>query len=173
MAHCRQLLKTIIMKQVFAIVIVVAFSLNLSAQNRPSDRLFEKMALKPGITMMSFSKSMLDAVNLNFDDDEGEDSNVTGDLTEVKLMIYKAPEDEEIIDFRETTLNYLPLSRYDKVEDDDPDEDVEIRIYRKGKKVSECHILFQGETNGVLLSFFGDFKIDDVDELAEKMDSYK
>jgi hypothetical protein len=161
------------MKQLFALVIIVAFSLNLNAQSRPSDKLFEKMALKPGVTMMSFSKSMLDAVNLNFDNEEGGEDNVTGDLTEVKLMIYKAPENEETIDFKEVTLNYLPLSRYDKVEDDDPDEDVDIRILRRGKKVSECHILFQGETNGVLLSFFGDFKIDDVDELAEKMDSYK
>ncbi|WP_430814063.1 DUF4252 domain-containing protein [Carboxylicivirga sp. RSCT41] len=161
------------MKQVLAIVALTVFSLGIYAQSRPSDKLFEKMALKPGITMMSFSKSMLDAVNLNFDNEEGGEDNVTGDLTEVKLMIYKAPEDQETIDFREVTLNYLPLSRYDKVEDDDPDEDVDIRILRKGKKVSECHILFQGETNGVLLSFFGNFKIDDVDELAEKMDSYK
>ncbi len=126
------------MKNLFALIIVATFSLSMYAQDRPSDRLFEKMALKPGITMMSFSKSMLDAVNLNFDDEDGEDSNVTGDLSEVKLLIYKAPEGEEPLAFRETTLNYLPLSRYDKVEDDDVDEDVDIRILRKGKNVMSC-----------------------------------
>ncbi|WP_430811738.1 MULTISPECIES: DUF4252 domain-containing protein [unclassified Carboxylicivirga] len=161
------------MKQFLAITIIAAFSYSMSAQSRHSDRLFEKMALKPGITLMSFSKAMLEAVNLNFDDDEKGEGNVSGDLTEVKLMIYNAPENEESIDFKELTLNYLPLSRYDKVEEDEPDEDVDIRILRSGRKVSECHILFQGETNGVLLSFFGNFKLDDVDELAEKMDSYK
>ncbi|MBR8535090.1 DUF4252 domain-containing protein [Carboxylicivirga sediminis] len=162
------------MKQIFVFALLMSFGLAVNAQSRPSDKLFEKMALKPGVTMMSFSKEMLDAVNLNFDDDEGdEESNVTGDLHEVKLIIYTAPENEEPMAFRETTLGYLPLSRYDKVEDDDPDEDVDIRVLRKGKKVSECHVLFQGETNGVLLSFFGNFKIDEVDKLAEKMDSYK
>jgi len=161
------------MKQLFAITLLVAFGLATQAQSRPSDKLFEKMALKKGITMMSFSKEMLDAVNLNFDDDEDGDSNVTGDLHEVKLVIYTAPENEEPMAFREKTLSYLPLSKYDKVEDDDPDEDVDVRILRKGKKVSECHVLFQGETNGVLLSFFGNFKLDDVDELAEKVDNYK
>ncbi|MCT4591094.1 MAG: DUF4252 domain-containing protein [Carboxylicivirga sp.] len=161
------------MKETIALLLIVAFSFTVQAQERPSDRLFEKLALKKGITMMSFSKEMLDAVNLNFEDDEKGDSNVTGDLQEVKVVIYKAPEGEEPMAFREKTLSYLPLSRYDKVEDDDPDEDVDIRIYRKGKKVYECHVLFQGETNGVLLSFFGKFKIDDVDELAEKLDSYK
>ncbi len=160
------------MKQLFVFALLVSFTCAANAQSRSSDKLFEKMALKPGVTLMSFSKSMLDAVNLNFDDEDGE-SNVKGDLTEVKLLIYKAPENEESIDFKETTLNYLPLSRYDRVEDDEQDEDVDIRILRRGKKVSECHILFQGEVNGVLLSFFGDFKIDDVDELAEKMDGYK
>lgn len=162
------------MKETIALILIIAFNYTAQAQDRPSDRLFEKMALKKGVTMMSFSKEMLDAVNLNFDNEDGDtDSNVTGDLHEVKLIIYKAPEDEEPMAFREKTLSYLPLSRYDKVEDDDQDEDVDIRIYRKGKKVYECHVLFQGETNGVLLSFFGNFKIDDVDELAEKLDSYK
>ncbi len=162
------------MKQLLTIVLVAALGLTVKAQDRHSDKLFEKMALKPGVTMMSFSKEMLDAVNLSFDDEEGnEESNVTGDLNEVKVVIYKAPENGEPMAFRETALSYLPLSKYDKVEDDDQDEDVDIRILRRGKKVSECHVLFQGETNGVLLSFFGDFKIDKVDELADKLDSYK
>jgi len=162
------------MKQLFTLGLLLAFTVTIKAQDRPSDRLFEKMALKQGITMMSFSKSMLDAVNLNFDnDDEETESSVTGDLHEVKLLIYKAPDNEEPMAFRETTLKYLPLNRYKKVEDDNPDQDVDIRVLRKGRKVSECHVLFQGETNGVLLSFFGDFKIEDVDELAEKVDQYK
>jgi len=161
------------MKHLLSLALIIAVSFSLKAQDRPSDKLFEKMALKQGITMMSFSKEMLDAVNLNFDDDDTDESNVTGDLYEVKLIIYKAPENEEPMAFRETTLRYLPLNKYKKVEDDDADDDVDIRILRKGRKVSECHVLFQGEINGVLLSFFGDFKIEDVDELAEKVDSYK
>jgi len=161
------------MKHLLSLALIIAVSFSLKAQDRPSDKLFEKMALKQGITMMSFSKEMLDAVNLNFDDDDKDESNVTGDLYEVKLIIYKAPENEEPMAFRETTLRYLPLNKYKKVEDDDTDDDVDIRILRKGRKVSECHVLFQGEINGVLLSFFGDFKIEDVDELAEKVDSYK
>jgi len=161
------------MKHLLSLALIIAVSFSLKAQDRPSDKLFEKMALKQGITMMSFSKEMLDAVNLNFDDDDNDESNVTGDLYEVKLIIYKAPENEEPMAFRETTLRYLPLNKYKKVEDDDTDDDVDIRILRKGRKVSECHVLFQGEINGVLLSFFGDFKIEDVDELAEKVDSYK
>ncbi len=167
------------MKNALVVIVILALGFSLNAQDRPSDRLFEKMALKPGITMLSFSKSMLDAVNLNFDNDENEnENNVTGDLNEVKVMIYNAPEDVEAMDFRGDALRYLPLTKFKEIDPDEHDINhdngsVDIRILKSGRKITECHVLFQGETNGVLLSFFGDFKVEDVKELAEKMDNYK
>jgi len=167
------------MKNTFVIIMILAFGLSINAQDRPSDRLFEKMALKPGITMLSFSKSMLDAVDLNFDNDENEDEKqVTGDLSEVKVMIYNAPEDAEAIDFRGSALRYLPLTKFKEIDPDEHDINndngsCDIRIFKCGRKIKECHVLFQGDTNGVLLSFFGDFKVEDVKELAEKVDNYK
>ncbi|MCU4177438.1 DUF4252 domain-containing protein [Carboxylicivirga sp. N1Y90] len=167
------------MKQLSILLIALSFSLTAMAQNRPSDRLFEKMALKPGVTMMSFSKAMLDAVDLSFDDDEdGTEGKVTGDLNEVKVVIYTASKDAEPMDFRGEALRYLPLSKFKDIDADDHDIDndsgtVDIRVLKSGRKVKECHMLFQGETNGVLLSFFGDFKVEQLKEMAEKMDNYK
>ena len=167
------------MKNTLVLIVILALGFSLNAQNRPSDRLFEKMALKPGITMLSFSKAMLDAVNLNFDNDKNDDEhNVTGDLNEVKVVIYNAPEDAETIDFRGDALRYLPLTKFKEIDPDDHDIDhdngsVDIRIFKSGRKIKECHVLIQGETNGVLLSFFGDFKVEDVKELAEKVDNYE
>lgn len=162
------------MKSIAIFTIIAALSLSAIAQNRQSDKLFDDIALKQGITMLSFSKEMLDTVNLNFDNSESnKESNVTGDLHEVKLVIYNHEESEEPMAFKETVLSYLPLNKFDRFEDEDNDDDVDILIRRKGKKIQECHVLFQGEINGVLLSFFGDFKVDDVDEMVEKMDDYK
>ncbi len=166
------------MKTLSTTILVLAFTISAMAQSRPSDRLFEKMALKPGITMMSFSKEMLDAVDMTFDNDDGEEENkVTGDLHEMKVVIYNAPEDKEPIDFRGETLRYLPLSKFKDIDSDEYDIDndgtVDIRVHKSGRKIKECHILFQGETNGVLLSFFGNFKVEDIEDMAEKMDGYK
>jgi len=167
------------MKNTLAVILILVLGCSLHAQDRPSDRLFEKMALKQGITMLSFSKSMLDAVDLNFDNDDNEDGHqVTGDLNEVKVVIYNAPEDAETIDFRGDALRYLPLTKFKEIDPEDHDINhdngsCDIRILKSGRKIKECHVLFQGETNGVLLSFFGDFKVEDVKELAEKVDSYK
>ncbi len=160
-------------------IALIAFSTSAITQTRPSDRLFEKMALKKGITMLSFSQEMLNAVNLSVDNnDNTEENNITGDLHEVKVMIYKAQENEEPMDFRGETLRYLPLSKFRKINADEYDIDnhdgtVDIRINGSSRKIKECHILFQGETNGVLLSFFGNFKVEDVKEMAEKLDNYK
>nr|WP_321406202.1 DUF4252 domain-containing protein [uncultured Carboxylicivirga sp.] len=161
------------------IVVLLTINLSINAQSRPSDRLFEKMALQKGITMLSFSKEMLDAVNMNFDNDKGDKENkVRGDLHEVKVVIYKAPEAGESIDFRGETLRYLPLNKFrvidaEEYEIDNKNGTVDIRVNGSGRKIKECHILFQGETNGVLLSFFGDFKVEDVKEMAEKLEDYK
>ncbi|MCU4166133.1 DUF4252 domain-containing protein [Carboxylicivirga caseinilyticus] len=163
----------------FIIVALLTINLSVNAQSRPSDRLFEKLALQKGITMLSFSKEMLDAVNMNFDNDKGDKENkVTGDLHEVKVVIYKAPETGESIDFRGEALRYLPLNKFrvidaEEYEIDNKNGTVDIRVNGSGRKIKECHLLFQGETNGVLLSFFGDFKVEDVKEMAEKLDDYK
>lgn len=167
------------MRTKFLLIALIALGFTLNAQNRPSDKLFEKMALKPGITMLSFSKAMLDAVNLNLGDDlDADDKEVTGDLHEVKVVIYQAPEDQDPIDFRSEALRYLPLTKFKEIDPDKHDikqdnGSVDIRILKNGRKIKECHVLFKGETNGVLLSFFGDFKVEDVKEMAEKVENYK
>jgi hypothetical protein len=161
-------------------IVIVSLSSLIVAQARPSDRLFEKMALQKGVTMLSFPAEMLDAVNLNLRDDDGESTGqkVSGDLQEVKVVIYKAPKAQSNFDFRSEVLKYLPENKFKIVEPDDHDIETEdgscdIRVFKKGTRIKECHVLFLGEVNGVLLSFFGDFKQEDVKEMAEKVDHYK
>lgn len=171
------------MNKTVLFVLIYISGISLFAQSSPSDKLFEKMALKDGVTMLSFSKKMLDAVNLNFDDDDTtEERNITGDLNSVKLIIYNAPEENHYMNFRDEARNYLPKSKYDLVDpkeydDDDNDDDVDILVLRSGRKIKECHIIIgdndDDDGSGLLISFFGNFKIEDLKELADKADNYK
>ncbi len=160
-------------------ILAVLLSINIFAQRSPSDKLFEKMATQKGLTSLSFSKEMLDAIDLNVDNEDGtKENNITGDLNQVKLLIYEAPEDGSGINFREVALKYLPLSQFKEIDNDEYDINSEngtinIRVLNSGRKVKECHVLFEGETNSILLSFFGDFKVEDVKSLAHKVDDYK
>ncbi len=148
-------------------------SLSIFAQQKTADKMFNDLRDMDEVTYLSFSKNLMNFADLDIDhDDDGEEHHVSGDLHEVKLVIFK-PEEESSANFKSLVQKYMHKGKYKLVEDDDNDEDSEVWVMRKGKKVSECHVIFQGERNGVLLSFFGDFKVEDVNKLKEKMEDYK
>ncbi len=174
------------MKKISIVLLTSFLGLSLFAQSSPSDILFEKMALKDGVTMLSFSKKMLDAVNLDFDDDDSNrERNITGDLNKVKLIIYNTPDEGSVMNFRAEARKYLPKNRYDLVDpkeynndNDNDDENIDILILRNGRKIKECHVIIgsddeDNDGNGIVISFFGNFKVEDLQELAEKAENYK
>ncbi len=172
------------MKKISVLILICFYTISLSAQSSPSDRLFEKMALKDGVTMLSFSKKMLDAVNLNFDDnDNNSEHNITGDLNSVKLVIYNTPEEGSLMNFRNEALKYLPKNRYDLIDpkeydNDGDDENIDILVLRNGRRIRECHVIIgddddKSDGGGMLISLFGNFKVEDLQELAEKAVNYR
>ncbi len=153
--------------------LMILFSSFTNAQQNVSDKMYHELKGMDEVTYMAFSKSMMDFVDLDFDDDDCCDGqNVTGDLNEVKLAIYK-PEENSKKDFRDMVKGFLKKGKYEKIEDDDMDEDSEVWVNRKGKKIYECHVIFQGDKNGVLLSFYGDFKLEDVEKFKKKVKDYE
>ncbi|WP_161636243.1 DUF4252 domain-containing protein [Saccharicrinis fermentans] len=160
--------------RVFVVILCVGIhSLSVFSQQKIAKRMFDDFRILDEVTYLSFSKNMLDFIDFDVDgDQDGEEYSVTGDLNEVKLVLYK-PDVLPDISFMEQVRKYMKKGNYSQVEDDDDDEESEIWVQRKGKKVYECHIIFQGDKNGILLSFFGDFRIKDVDVLKRKIEDYK
>lgn len=159
-------------KVIAVFAIIGCCNLALFAQDNISDKMFNELRSIDDVTYLSFSKSLIDFVDFDIDSDEDE-HKVTGDLEEVKLVIFK-PEQKPEKSFRDQVLLHLKKGKYTLVEeDDDEKDDTEVWVYRKGKRVYECHVIFQGEQNGVLLSFFGDFKVEDVDKLSNKIEDYR
>ncbi len=161
-------------------IIFLAFVLSgvmLFAQS-PSDKFFQNMDGKEGVTILSFSKSMLDFVNMDLDDSE-----ITGDLDKIKIMIYNASDIDNPMDLRKQASKYLS-GRYKDVKpsdidedaDDDADDNVDIRVLRSGNRVKECHVIITDDDDikdgGLIISFFGNFKVDDIKDLAEKAEKY-
>lgn len=158
--------------------LLILLTISIHAQKRPSDKLFQNMALKNDITILSFSKEMLDFVNLSIDSEIDETTKeVTGDLHEVKVMICNTA-DNANYNFREDALSYFPKNKFKTIEPnehelDDLDGELDIRVHNVGMRIKECHILFSNQSTNVLLSFFGNFKAKDVKALAEKLDNYR
>jgi len=126
---------------------------------------------KDGITSFSFTKNMIDAIDLDLSEDKNE-RNVTGDLHEVRFMSYN-PEKGTLSgnEFIKKAIAMLP-SEYKKYEEeDDDDSDAEIWLLGKRKKYSECHVFINNhnsEGNRFIVSFYGDFTVNDIDKLKNQ-----
>lgn len=56
------------MNKLALLVVLIALTITLSAQSK-SYRIYDEFSGRDGFTFMAFSKSMIDAVNLNIDEE--------------------------------------------------------------------------------------------------------
>ncbi|WP_372774808.1 DUF4252 domain-containing protein [Mangrovibacterium sp.] len=142
------------------LLIALMMSGSLMAQSK-SDKLFDTFRNKPGVMYFAFNKSMTDAFNIDLDE---EGKNIEGDLSEIRFMTYTSEKGQlGMAEFCRKSADLLP-SAYRLIETDD-DDDAKIWMLGNGKKASEFHILIGGDYSEVCfwISFYGDFKIDDLD----------
>ncbi|WP_319271614.1 DUF4252 domain-containing protein [uncultured Draconibacterium sp.] len=149
----------------FALGLLLA-GLLASGQSK-SDKMYDTFANKDGVTSFSFSKDMIDAIDIDLGDDD--EKNVTGDLHQVRFMSYN-PEKGSLnsSDFTKKAIALLP-AKYKKFEDDDEDSDAEIYLLGGKKKYSECHVFLTNDNpdgNCFVVSFFGDFNVSDIKKLG-------
>jgi hypothetical protein len=134
-----------------------------------SQKIYDHYSKEDGITYFSFSKSMIDAMNLNLDE---EGKKITGDFQEFRIMIYN-PEKGTIKHFSEEMSRELGSLHYEQVHPngEKQNDDAEFWIERKGDRVSECHVVIynKGDHNNsnLLISFFGNFKVEDLNKLEK------
>lgn len=134
-----------------------------------SQKIYDRYSNEAGFTYFSFSKSMIDAMNLNLDE---EGKKITGDFKEFKIMIYNE-EKGNMKNFSGTISKELGSLRYEQVhpKDEKPTDDAEFWIEGDGKLVSECHIVIGNKgdvsNSAMLISFYGNFKIEDLQKLEK------
>lgn len=141
----------------------------ISAQSK-SDKMYDAFANKDGISSFSFSKNMIDAINLDLGED-GDEKSVTGDLTQIRFMSYN-PDKGDLSghQFIEKAIGYLPKSAYKQFEDDDSESDAEIWLMGKKKKFQECHVFVKNDRDDqmqFIVSFYGDFNVSDLEKLRK------
>jgi hypothetical protein len=138
----------------------------LFAQSK-SDRLFETFRNKPGVTYFAFTKNIADAFNIDLDD---EGKSITGDLHEIRFMSYNPVKGNmNGHEFLDRATGLLP-SAYAKVVEKDHENNAQIWMLGNKRKASEFHVFIQNkseEGSQFLVSFFGNFNIDDMDKVRE------
>lgn len=157
-------LKFKIMKRrtLFTILAMAFLSAVATGQNSVSDKLYMQIEGAEGVTIMSFSRDIIDMVDMFIEDEESR--QVSGPLKKVKMLICK---EESATTISEVT-NTFEKRPFTEIEDKEGNDDSRIFVIRKGRKIEECHILADGDNTLVLLSFYGDFRIEDIDKLTNK-----
>lgn len=153
---------------IFTAILLLTSQL-ISAQSK-SNKMYDAFANKDGISSFSFSKNMIDAINLDLGED-GDEKSVTGDLTQIRFMSYN-PDKGDLSghQFIDKAIGYLPKSVYKQFEDDNSESDAEIWLMGKKKKFQECHVFVKNDRDDQMqfvVSFYGDFNVSDVEKLRK------
>lgn len=159
------------MKTITTLIFALAFLLAtlLAGAQSKSDKIYDTFSQQEGVTNFTFSKNMIDAIDIDLGDDDDE-RNVSGDLHKIRFLSYN-PEKGDLSanEFTKKAIAMLP-SQYKKYEEDD-DDDAEIWLLGKKKKFTECHVFTKDEDNKslrIIVSFYGEFNVNDIDKLREK-----
>jgi hypothetical protein len=148
--------------------IVLVLSQLVNAQSK-SDKMYDVFSGKDGISNFSFSKNMVDAIDIDLGDEN--EKNVTGDLHQIRFMSYN-PKKGNLSgsDFIKKAEALLP-SQYKKyVDEDNEDDNAEIYLLGGKKKFKECHVFITNENDDQMrfvVSFYGDFTVNDLDGLKK------
>jgi hypothetical protein len=150
------------------LISLIIASLAGSSQSR-SYRIFDEYSNSDGFTYMAFSKVMIDAVNLNLDD---ENKKITGDLNEIRILIFNREKSNLGGSLPKTISEKFNKLNYKKVESKEvgDSEDVEFRIEGNSKEVKECHVIVKDSKDkqfSCLVSFYGNFKVEDLERLEK------
>ncbi|SHF60449.1 protein of unknown function [Mariniphaga anaerophila] len=158
------------MKQItFLLFLFIAAASQSAVGQSQSNKMYDYFDGKDGINQFSFSKNMIDAIDLDLSEDD--DRNVTGDLNKVRFMTYN-PEKGKLsgTDFTKKAVSLLPGSYKQYKDSDDDFENGQIWLLGKRSKYSECHIFLDGdepESIRFIVSFYGDFTVNDLKKLKE------
>ena len=154
-------------KALFTIMAIALLPVIAEGQNSVSDKLYMQLEGADGITILSLSKDIIDMVDLFVDDKDSR--QVTGPLKKVKMLICEEGETSTVREVIKT----FGKRPFTEIEDEEGDDDSRIFVIRKGRKIEECHILANGDNNLVMLSFYGDFKIEDIEKLSNKAEEIR
>lgn len=134
-----------------------------NGQSSVSDKLYDFLKNQEGVSLLSFSKSMIDMVDMNIGKDE-DGKKVIGPLNEVRVAICKRGDATE-----SKIADYLKKSPFQEVDMEDKNKGEELKVYvqRKGRTIQECHVTIPGSDKLILVSFYGEFKVEDVDGLRK------
>jgi hypothetical protein len=159
------------MKRIVLLVMAVAFPAFLVAQNSAVDKLFNKYSGQEGVTTVSISPELFQMVNA-MGIEEIEDADIQFDkIASVKVLTIEDEDQWADVNFYTESSKDLDVDNFEEVMTvNDGGEMVRIWMKVEKNEMSEFLLIVGGDDN-VLVYITGNFNMDDLEELAESVDS--
>ena len=129
------------------------------------NELAEAISQMNGVTTLSFSKDMVDAIDLDIDV-EDKIKHLDGDFNEIKLNIF-GESTPDLASNRETILKVLNkhYKEIDLEDEDGSESDALLYTKSKGNRIYEAHLLLLNESDNTftVISFIGDVVVTNKD----------
>ncbi|UTW62139.1 DUF4252 domain-containing protein [bacterium SCSIO 12741] len=148
--------------------LLLALSLNLAAGGKSkSDAIYDQYNGQDGVLAMSFSKTMLDAVDLDVEWKE-QMKYVQGDLSQIRMMLLSDNRVEDgsikkiIRSFKKSGYEEVWIENEGEDENGEPEDDLLLMVKRDGNNVSEVHFIsFGSDSIQGVFSIYGDLQVTD------------
>lgn len=121
------------------------------------------------INSFSFSKMMLDAIDITTEDEHGNSKRITGDLHKVSF-IHSDGGQETSKEFHSKTSKFLKQRRFNQIDLDEDENNVYVYVDRRGKNITEVHIHIKNNEGGSLISIFGKIKAEELCAISNALD---
>lgn len=142
--------------------------LGIQAQSY-SNIIYDELETEQGINSFTFSKLMLDAIDMTTEGEDGTVHHITGDLHKVKFINATDGGDTEFYLYKKLHRFFIE-SDYEPIDFEQENEDnVELYIERKGKHITEVHIIMKELGEGSLISFYGKLKAEELCSISEAL----
>jgi hypothetical protein len=155
------------MRKIIITLLAITLPLFLMAQTK-GEKIHETYSNLEGFSSFSFAGSFLKDLDFDLDEDELE-KNITGDCKNIQFLSYKHQTGDET-KFKKIVSSELSKgnSYAEVLKEKEKDHSDEIHFFAKGKgkKFSEFHILHSNKNRTSLVSFYGDFRVEELKTLS-------
>lgn len=143
----------------YIFLVVFGFSSLIALNQGDVDKIYNKYQNKQGVISMSFSKEMLNSIDLDFDWNE-QFMVAKGDFERANMMVF-SQESSDANRMANVASDFKTLG-YKHVEiKENGESEGHLFIEKRGKRIKEAHFVSGGKSEGIVIFFYGDVELTD------------
>ena len=157
------------MKRAIVLIVALIISINLSAQNKAVDKLFEKYSEREGYTSVIITKHMFNLIASAELENDDEFMEMIANLNNIRIL--SGPKGgEEGVNYYEELMPNLPKDQFEELMAiKDSGQEIKFLVREEKGKVAELLMVAGGSDENVLISISGLIDMKTVGKISKSL----